>query len=653
MKSYWIWNYGDFEIYHSNLSSGRREDRESYCPPVWSLSSVEQNVVFRRKFKAEKKGYMLFYATGIGTLNIDGKNYPQGKRIEVDPGEHEARITVFNMKGLPSAYVEGDICTTDKEWYVSGSRYGTKYNKVGYDEKYDNPDITPETFMFEYERLKPVKTEKTNGGFLFDFGKELFGYVYIKNVKKEEEIHVIYGESQEEALDEDNAVLLEKVCGKEEYKLKQRAFRYIFVSGCKSVEVEADYEYLPLEYKGSFRCNDEELNKLWDVCAYTLHLNCREVIFDGIKRDRWVWGGDAYQAYKCSNYVFFDKEIVRRSIVALRGKDPIIEYINTIIDFSMYWVISLWDYYMNFGDKEFIEYIYPKAQSLMEYAKNRVNEDGFLTGRDEDWTFIDWHDIDKTGAVCAEQMLFIEAYKTMAKIAKEINMPYKAYQNEALELTQKVNKFFWSDEKCAYIDSYESGKNHVTRHANIFAVMYDIANEEQKSKIIENVILNDDISKIITPFFEGFELDVMGKIGNFDYIENMINSYWKGMLKLGATTIWEEFDPELTGIEHYAKYGLKFGKSLCHAWGAIPIYLLGKYYLGVYPTSPGYDTFEIKPYLGSFERIEGVVPINGGEVCVYLSKDELIVKATKNGGWLIWDNMQYKIEAGKEFKISF
>ena len=34
---------------------------------------------------------------------------------------------------------------------------------------------------FEYEHLKPVKTEKINGGFLFDFGKELFGYVYIKN----------------------------------------------------------------------------------------------------------------------------------------------------------------------------------------------------------------------------------------------------------------------------------------------------------------------------------------------------------------------------------------------------------------------------------------------------------------------------------------
>jgi len=25
-------------------------------------------------------------------------------------------------------------------------------------------------------------------------------------------------------------------------------------------------------------------------------------------------------------------------------------------------------------------------------------------------------------------------------------------------------------------------------------------------------------------------------------------------------------------------YGRKYGKSLCHAWGAAPLYLLGRYY---------------------------------------------------------------------------
>ena len=31
---------------------------------------------------------------------------------------------------------------------------------------------------------------------------------------------------------------------------------------------------------------------------------------------------------------------------------------------------------------------------------------------------------------------------------------------------------------------------------------------------------------------------------------------------------------------------LWIGKSLCHAWGASPIYLLGKYYLVIRPLTP-------------------------------------------------------------------
>ena len=27
------------------------------------------------------------------------------------------------------------------------------------------------------------------------------------------------------------------------------------------------YEYLPEEYRGNFRCNDEELNRIWEVGA--------------------------------------------------------------------------------------------------------------------------------------------------------------------------------------------------------------------------------------------------------------------------------------------------------------------------------------------------------------------------------------------------
>ena len=117
-------------------------------------------------------------------------------------------------------------------------------------------------------------------------------------------------------------------------------------------------------------------------------------------------------------------------------------------------------------------------------------------------------------------------------------------------------------------------------------------------------------------------------------------------------TVWEEYNPILSGTQHYEMYGNKYGKPLCHAWGVSPIYLLGKYYLGVTPTSSGYETFEVKPYLGGFKFIDGVIPIKNGSVSVKVSKDKLSVTATRGGGKLVWKDKSYELEANKEFNIN-
>ena len=77
-----------------------------------------------------------------------------------------------------------------------------------------------------------------------------------------------------------------------------------------------------------------------DSC-YTLELNSREFFLDGIKRDRYVWSGDAYQSYLLNDYLFFDNDICKRTAIALRGNGPMDRHINTIMDYSFYWVLGL------------------------------------------------------------------------------------------------------------------------------------------------------------------------------------------------------------------------------------------------------------------------------------------------------------------------
>jgi alpha-L-rhamnosidase len=81
-------------------------------------------------------------------------------------------------------------------------------------------------------------------------------------------------------------------------------------------------------------------------------------------------------------------------------------------------------------------------------------------------------------------------------------------------------------------------------------------------------------------------------------------------------------------------YGRKFGKSLCHAWGASPIYLLGKYYLGVQPTEAGYASYVVEPVLGGLQCMQGKVPTPDGDIEVYMSETEIRVTGACGTGTL-------------------
>lgn len=649
MNSYWIWKYGDYELFHSNRVNCRREEYDAKYPPFWDLSDVDRSVRFYSDVNTERDGFITLYVNGLAYILIDGKRYPSDRKIDITAGHHSLQITLCNLTGLPAAFIESDVVASDDSWFSTNAR--GERTPCGFDKYYDSPDKNPEVFPFSYERRDYVSCEQVNGGILYDFGKEMYGHLYISGVSADEEIYVGYGESREESLDREWACVRETVTGSDSYKLVQRAFRYIWIYGTAKPTVYAELEYLPLAYRGRFECDIEAVNDIWDMCAYTLHLNAREVFTEAIKRDRWLWGGDAYQESKFNRYLFHDSYLDRRSIIGLRGKDPVTEHINTITDYTLLWFVSLEEYYMAYGDIDFIRFIYPRAVTLMDFCRTKEDENGFIVGRDNDWIFVDWANIDKSGVVCAEQVLYVKALRTMYTLSKVVGKENEEYKTQAEALLKKLNEYFWNEELGAYIDNFRAETPQVTRHANVFAVAYDVADEHKKAKIVENVLNNDSIAKITTPYFEGYELDAMGKVGNLKFIYDMIMSYWKGMMDLGATTVWEEYIPSLSGVEHYAMYGGKFQKSLCHGWGASPIYLLGKYFLGVSETSAGYETFTVKPALGEFGYIKGAVPVRDGEVEVYLDKKMLKVTSTVNGGTLVWKNKEYALVPGETITI--
>ena len=658
----WMWYPGSLELYHGMLLHNRRthaktykngEVLSNYYYPMWRVDSPRHNAsLFKEATITEGEVFEFYSNTDLACAIIDEKSYPVGSKVELCPGKHKIEVQGFRCDGFPAFYCKGNVFASDRTWLVScGDDKALRH--AGDSSLYTEPCDNPLEFKFSYKRIEPVSVARVDGGILYDFGKESFGIITV--LGDDCELLISLGESYEEATDYKfaNCVINAKIKDGA-FKSQGCAFRYLFIPNLDTeLTVFADLEYLPLENKGAFKCDNDEINTLWNVCAYTMLLNSREAFFDGIKRDRWVWSGDAYQSYFVNYYLANDRDIVKRSIRMLRGADPITKHINTICDYTFYWIISIWEYYFHTADKDFITDIYPDMLDMWKFIEGRLDKDGMYERKPDDWVFIDWSTFDSNGPMCAEQMLLARANECMAKCAElngDLEMSARCKKQFDF-LKGAINERYWCDERGAFIDDYKSGKKNVTRHANIFALLFDYTSDERKESIINNVIFNDNITKITTPYFEFFELDAMCRIGSFKYMTDMLHSYWGGMLRLGATTIWEEFDPTKSGIEHYEMYGGKYEKSLCHAWGASPIYLLGKYALGVRPTDVGYSSYEVKPNLMCFGEIEGKVPTPTSEIYVKVKGGEVSVLSGIDGGTLIIGDKKYPIEKDKMLTV--
>ena len=583
----------------------------------------------------------------------------------------------------------------DKEWIDESGKASDTSATIYMDAgcwNFDGATERPSQFRQMRTPHQPTsRATQPEGGILYDFGKETFGYLTLKNLSGKGIIDIYYGESPEEAKDKAYCETLDKLqleagqvtdlairrtsplsssengrtsssSSENEYTLENsKAFRYVYIThepGVQIGEVAMQYEYLPEEYRGNFRCNDEELNRIWEVGAYTMHLTTREFFIDGIKRDRWVWSGDAIQSYLMNYYLFFDSESVKRTIWLLRGKDPVTSHSNTIMDYTFYWFLSVYDYYLYSGDRQFVNQLYPRMQTMMDYVLGRTNRNGMVEGMSGDWVFVDWADgyLDKKGELSFEQVLFCRSLETMALCAGLVGdrTNQQKYEKLATALKAKLETTFWNASKQALVHNSINGvqSDAVTRYANMFSVFFNYLSPEKQQAIKHSVLLNDSILKITTPYMRFYELEALCALGEQETVMQEMKAYWGGMLKEGATSFWEKYNPEESGTQHLSMYGRPYGKSLCHAWGASPIYLIGKYYLGVKPVKEGYKEFSITPVLGGLKWMEGSVPTPNGNIHIYMDRRTVKVRATEGKGYLtIKSRRQPKANIGTVEKI--
>ena len=662
----WIWYPGDFEVWLGNQFNNRRTERGAMFPPFWKQDSHWPTVEFSTTVELAEAETIHIKAEGLFNFMLDGKlQFGMPDEFLIPAGAHRLNFKVWNQSTPPALFIKGMTIHSNSSWLATyedkiwidenGVAHGSGIYVPAAQWNFDRMDTPPSAYRLPTLRQEPVAQESIGEGMLYDFGRETFGYVRLSGLVGV--AHLYYGESREEALDKDHCETLDIVSPHQE--LGSKAFRYVYVKTADNSHYDSlsmDYEYAPYDesHSGTFACSDKLLNKIWEVGAYTMDLTTREFFLDGIKRDRWTWSGDAIQSYLMNYYLRFDTECVKRTIRQLRGKDPVTAHINTIMDYTFYWFKSILDYYQYTGDLTFISEMYPKMCTLMDYVLERTNSDGLVEGKADDWIFVDWVDfpMHKRGVLAFEQILFYKALMTMHTCATLLHQT-DPYQQLAENVIGKTRKLLWNDDRQAWEHAIEEGEiNHqITKFPNMFAILYDIVDDATKRNIVDSVMENNKIDPITTPYMRFYELEALCMMGRQTQVLQEIRNYWGGMLREGATSFWEKYIPSEQGTEHLAMYGRPYGKSLCHAWGASPVYLLGRYFLGIQPTQPGYATWEARPNLADLEWMEGRVPTPNGIIHIRMERHYVCIRSDEGRGRLYLGNRCFDIEPNTDYHI--
>lgn len=662
----WIWYPGDFEVWLGNQFNNRRTERGAMFPPFWKQDSHWPTVEFSTTVELAESETIHIKAEGLFNFMLDGKlQFGMPDEFLIPAGAHRLNFKVWNQSTPPALFINGMTIHSNSSWLATyedkiwidenGVAHGSGIYVSAAQWNFDRMDTPPSAYRLPTLRQKPVAQENMDEGMLYDFGRETFGYVRLSGLVGV--AHIYYGESREEALDKAHCETLDVVSPHQ--KLGSKAFRYVYVETADNSHYDClsmDYEYAPYDesHSGTFACSDKLLNKIWEVGAYTMDLTTREFFLDGIKRDRWTWSGDAIQSYLMNYYLRFDTECVKRTIRQLRGKDPVTAHINTIMDYTFYWFKSILDYYQYTGDLTFISEMYPKMCTLMDYVLERTNSDGLVEGKADDWIFVDWVDfpMHKRGVLAFEQILFYKALMTMHTCATLLHQA-DPYQQLADNVISKTRQLLWNDDCQAWEHAIEEGEtNHqITKFPNMFAILYDIADDATKRNIVDSVMENDKVDPITTPYMRFYELEALCMMGRQTQVLQEIRNYWGGMLREGATSFWEKYIPSEHGREHLAMYGRPYGKSLCHAWGASPVYLLGRYFLGIQPTQPGYATWEARPHLADLEWMEGRVPTPNGIIHIRMERHYVCIRSDEGHGRLYLGNRCFDIEPHTDYHI--
>lgn len=407
-------------------------------------------------------------------------------------------------------------------------------------------------------------------------------------------------------------------------------FRYVriknFQGNLQAESVTRKMVYHPFnDTIAQFVSSDTVLNKVWDLCKYSIKATSFAGYYVDGDRERLPYEADALINQLSHYSVDAEYSMARRSMAFL------LFHPTWPTEWSLQNVLLAWNDYLYTGDDAFLKKYYAELQKkiLMPLAgptglistRAKKQTDEFLMSIHMEKDFdgkhglkdnVDWpqkgafignekeYGGETDGFVYTDYNAVVNAFyyrclQLMHKIATVLGKQTDAdfYTQKSTSLYKAFQQMFGNPQNGLVKDGDTT--SHSSLHANMFALAFGLVPAENKERVIQFIKSRKMACSV---YGAQFLLDALYDAEEDGYALDLLTATtqrsWYNMLRTGSTITMEAWDKLY-----------KPNLDLNHAWGSAPANIIVRKLMGIEPLSPGADTLRMKPQLGhlSFAKL--------------------------------------------------
>ncbi|MDR2804761.1 MAG: glycoside hydrolase [Dysgonamonadaceae bacterium] len=336
--------------------------------------------------------------------------------------------------------------------------------------------------------------------------------------------------------------------------------------------------------------NTDVVIKAIDRVGLNTLKECMQTVFeDGPKRDQRLWIGDLYLQSLGNIYSYKQYDLTKRCLYLLAALSHTNGYLQATViekptpraqdgqflfEYALLFNVCLKDYLEATGDLETAQDLWPVAKRQLDIIRTCVQANGlmdFEKANREWWIFFDWKaDLYKEVAL---QGFSIFALNESCKLAKLLGKEKEVADLPELAAKMKrvARKVFYNKDTGLFSGT---ANQQISYASQVWMIISGVATVKEGQKALTLLPSIADVCIPATPYMYHYYIQALIDCKMYRQAKEALVSYWGGMIKKGADTFWEAYDPDNDFISPYGFYPMN---SYCHAWSCTPVYFIRKY----------------------------------------------------------------------------